>query len=368
MAKNKNQKITKKQKKKIKKEVVKGFKKRPKLYTTLIIILIVAMLAFIFYAYKQGWLNGKKDNGDFDYIFEQSEDGFYYYTGTNMNLGDYYYGIKDIEDSTLETKLSTIIDKDFNPVSYGDARYILAMSDRDPKNSENVIGIYDNDIIANYWIGTGAGAWQREHVWPNSKLGIPRVGTSSKNQGSDLHNLRAITGINQTRSNRYFEEGSGKAITIGKEAFYPGDEHKGDVARILFYMTIKYDFLKLTNDTDKLINNADTNYKPEGAYAGLLNLLIKWHKEDPVSEFEMKRNDFIHKGIATDPKGKEIAPQGNRNPFIDKPELVHLIWESMSISDITKVIEDVEEVNIDIYVFIKIEILYFKENNEIIFN
>ena len=244
-----------------------------------------------------------------------------------VEYSGYYEGIGGLTDDALILALRDILWDGFTKLSYGDARYVLSFSDRDPEtNYSSVRGMYDNDVIATEWISTGAGAWQREHVWPNSKLGIPRVDNYSKNQGSDLHNLRAITGINQTRSNRYFAEGSGIATTIGSEGFYPGDEHKGDVARILFYMDIMYDELNLTNDITMLENNPDTNYTLEGAYAGILDLLLQWHKEDPVDEFELHRNEFIYSGIALDPDGKEINPQGNRNPFIDHPELVDMIW------------------------------------------
>lgn len=244
-----------------------------------------------------------------------------------VEYSGYYEGIGGLTGDALILALRDILREGFTMLSYGDARYVLSFSDRDPEtNYESVRGIYDNAVIATEWISTGEGAWQREHVWPNSKLGIPRVDNSSKNQGSDLHNLRAITGINQTRSNRYFAEGSGIATTIGSEGFYPGDEHKGDVARILFYMDIMYDELNLTNDITMLENNPDTNYTLEGAYAGILDLLLQWHIEDPVDEFELHRNEFIYSGVAIDPYGKEINPQGNRNPFIDHPELVELIW------------------------------------------
>ena len=107
---------------------------------------------------------------------------------------------------------------------------------------------------------------------------------------------------------------------------------KGDVAH--FSHGNMYDGLTLTNDVSKLVDDSKTNYKPEGAYMGLLDVLIQWHKEDPVDEFEMYRNEFIYSGIAYDPSGKEIAPQGNRNPFIDHPEYVHLIWEDRRLGPI----------------------------------
>lgn len=350
-----------KKRKKIEKEIKKSYKKNPKRFTFLLITFLIIVGIGLFFGYKYG-LFDFLNKPEVSYVFEQDSEGFYYYTEDGMSMGEYYYGINTLTDTALRDQLSLIIKKDFNKVSYGDARYILAISDRDPKNDNNVIGIYDNDVIANYWIGKGEGAWQREHVWPNSKLGIDRVDNNSKSQGSDLHNLRAITGINQTRSNRYFEESIGNAKTIGKEAFYPGDDHKGDVARILFYMEIMYDVLTLTNDVSKLENNSKTNYTLEGAFSGKLDLLIKWHKEDPVDEFEQKRNEFIFSGIAKRPDGKDIQPQGNRNPFIDKPELVHLIWEDKTIDDITKPIEDVEEVSINYLFSLRVDVYYKEED------
>jgi len=342
-----SKKMNKKTKNKVKRNAKKLFRKRPLVFTFLLILLVAAALTFLYFAYKEGYLDdlfNREDNNTIDTNyghFEQNEDGYYYYTDIGFSEGEYYHKAKDLVGEDLIKELNIIVNENFNPVSYGDARYVLSYSDRNPEdNFKSVRGIYDNDKISTTWIGSGHGSWQREHVWPNSKLGIPRVNNNSKNQGSDLHNLRAITGINQTRSNRYFAAGSGNATTVGSQGFYPGDEHKGDVARILFYMIVMYDFLELTDDISLLENDPDTNYTVNGAYQGLLSLLIDWHKEDPVDEFEIVRNEFIYSGDAKDPNGKSITPQGNRNPFIDKPELVHLIWEDMTIDQLTKPVEE----------------------------
>lgn len=187
-------------------------------------------------------------------------------------------------------------------------------------------GFYDHDIISTTWIGQGAGAWQREHVWASSKLGMPRPGNSTRSIASDVHNLTAITGVNQTRSSRYFDEGSGTWSLVGSNGFYPGDDFKGDVARILLYMVVMYDTLTLTDDVSLL--TLSESYVPASAYSGKLSLLLQWHLEDPVDKFEIERNNFIYNGIAYDTSNnnRAITPQGNRNPFIDKPELVQLIW------------------------------------------
>lgn len=351
--------------KRAKKQISSDHKKRPKLLAAILSFILVLCGGSFAYLYEEGYLDGGYPNDDpkehENALFEQDENGFYYYQTDCYEPGDYYASAKNLSGEALREELHEIINTGFNPRSYGEARYILAYSDRDPAyNNESVRGIYDKSVIATVWIGSGAGAWQREHVWPNSKLGVERVSNSDRNRASDLHNLRAITGINQTRSNRYYAEGSGEAKTVGSDGFYPGDDHKGDVARILFYMDIMYDELTLTNDVSKLVDNPDTNYKPEGAYAGILDLLIKWHKEDPVDEFEIQRNEFIYSGIAYDPNGKAISPQGNRNPFIDHPEYVHLIWEDKEIEDLTK--KDTSELHLKVQV-IRIYYIKFTQKN-----
>ena len=275
--------------------------------------------------------------------------GFYYIT--NIEAGNYYYNAKDKTLVELENALSVIIQNGIVKKSYGEARDILAECDQVTVEGETYVrGMYDNLKIATYWIASGTGAWQREHVWPNGRLGIGRVNNSSRNQGSDLHNLRAIGGVNQTRSDRYFEEKSATNITgewerIGTEAFYPGDADKGDVARILFYMTIMYDFLTLTNDTDAL--DTYTAYDMSGAKMGVLSLLLKWHKEDPVDDFERGRNEII------------FDYQKNRNPFIDHPEFVHLIWEGKTINDLVKPVPTVTADNLGTIVVLYVEEYYF---------
>lgn len=143
-----------------------------------------------------------------------------------------------------------------------------------------------------YLIYDGMGSYgNKEHVWPQSKLGSTK---------DDLHNLRAAnSGTNSRRSNYPFAEdnkpftGSQPYQLIGS-SWYPGDEHIGDVARIVFYVSIRYD----------LSLNA----------VGNLNTFLEWHELDPVNDFERNRNDKIY-GI-----------QNNRNPFIDHPELVEVYF------------------------------------------
>ncbi|MGI6782403.1 MAG: endonuclease I family protein [Acholeplasmataceae bacterium] len=195
--------------------------------------------------------------------------------------------------------------------SYGEAREILVKSDVAP-GKDTLYGIYDNKEITANW-GKGK-IFDREHVWPNSKLGLKRVTNSNRNIASDPHNLRAINkSTNSSRSNRYFAAGSGSVgYTIGTNEYYPGDDHCGDVARILLYMAVRYKEVLSLVETPK-----DIAYKPEGAEMGKLSLLLEWHNADPVDEFELNRNEVIYQY------------QGNRNPFIDHPELFERVYEQI---------------------------------------
>jgi endonuclease I len=141
----------------------------------------------------------------------------------------------------------------------------------------------------NYNIYTGFGPYgNREHVWPNSKLGSA--------PDYDLHNLRAaVVSVNSARSNYPFTNQVTQMSwqKIGS-TFYPGMEHVGDVARIVLYISVRYG-LNLN-----LVGN--------------LQMFLDWHLEDPVSDFELSRN------------GKIYEIQSNRNPFIDHPELVNIYF------------------------------------------
>ena len=109
----------------------------------------------------------------------------------------------------------------------------------------------------------------------------------------------------------------GKTFTV----YEPQDEDKGDIARAMFYMVARYSshtsssdpYLKLTND-GSLINSRTSSTSNPG-YGGLLNTLLEWHELDPVSDYEIRRNNLIYNNA-----------QFNRNPFIDYPSWVNSIW------------------------------------------
>ena len=209
------------------------------------------------------------------------------------------------------------------------------LADEDPDVSSNVLLIYgfnDTDGVSStdrtrsksdQDVGGGdTGKWNREHVFAKS-LANPNLGTDEPSPGTDVHNLRpADSQRNSTRGNKKFSEGSGNSGTLSNGGWYPGDEWKGDVARIVMYMYIRY------NGNGSKIS--ETNCFPINVGIGnqvandskMIDLFLKWNIEDPVSEFEADRNDALA-GI-----------QKNRNPFIDNPYLATVIWGGDNASNL----------------------------------
>ncbi|NVK51447.1 MAG: endonuclease [Flavobacteriaceae bacterium] len=198
----------------------------------------------------------------------------------------------------------------------------LKQTDLDPTDNTKVVLIYgwddtDSDITNDRTRdkdlhGSGSGVWNREHVYPKS-LGIPNLGTTGV--GADAHNLRpADAQRNSSRSNRKFGAGSGNSGATVTGDWYPGDEWKGDVARILMYMYLHYGNQTLpTNVVVGTVNISDPN---------MIDLLLQWNAEDPVSDLEKQRNPVL-----------EII-QGNRNPFIDNPSFATKIWGGPQAEDL----------------------------------
>ena len=208
-------------------------------------------------------------------------------------------------------------------------------------------------------------SYNREHSIPKSWFGSS---TSKTTPGTDLFHVVPTDGyVNNRRSNYAFGEvasatytsqsgcklGSPKSISISNsilnasgsssqscsssKVFEPMDEYKGDFARGYFGTMVRWandDYQKFTTGDGAAIFN--TAYDA-AHYYGLTGygvaLLLKWHREDPVSQKEIDRND----GIQTQ--------QGNRNPFIDYPDLVEYIWgehsgETVTLSSLTPTFED----------------------------
>ena len=233
----------------------------------------------------------------------------------------YYNSINGLSGSALKLALQNII-ADSTVVrahNYGDMIEILKEADHNPKNGNQVCLMYVETPRAKYdfqTTGTGTGKWNREHIYPQSRGGYSN-GTSDIPDGmnvylptnandlmaghADAHHIRAEDATeNSTRNNKdYGQDYNGPNGNQGS--------WKGDVARAVFYMCVRYNGLDVVAGNP----NNTTTYQ-----LGDLDSLLLWNNLDPRDDFEMNRNNYIY------------TWQMNRNPFIDLPDLASYIWGS----------------------------------------
>ena len=245
----------------------------------------------------------------------------------------YYDNTTDLRGEELKEALYNII-KGHTEYSYTssstDTWDILKEADADSNDASLVVGIYSGfkmDGPAEYDNGQG---WNREHVWAKSRGDF---GTS-RGAGTDCHNLRAADiSTNSARSNRNFDEadvqyidqsgqysGTTNSYTSSSAFIWePRDEVKGDIARTIFYMATRYEGENNEPDlelTEELLD--------QGSIAPIhakLSVLLTWHQQDPVDNYERRRNDIVY------------SYQNNRNPYVDHPEYISMIWGADSASN-----------------------------------
>ncbi|ANZ38722.1 ribonuclease [Lentzea guizhouensis] len=226
--------------------------------------------------------------------------------------GDYYAAAAGKTGPALKTALHGII-RNQTKLSYDQVWEALKVTDQDPNNSANVILLYSGRSQAKTSNGGNANDWNREHVWAKSHGDF---GTAT-GPGTDVHHLRPEdVSVNADRGNKDFDNG-GTARTEAPgnygdaDSWEPRNAVKGDVARMLFYMAVRYE------GTDGFQNLEMNNSVSNGTapYHGKLSVLLQWHQQDPPDAFEQRRNQVIYDQF-----------QRNRNPFIDHPEWVAAIW------------------------------------------
>jgi len=248
--------------------------------------------------------------------------------------GDYYLNALTAQGSELTVFRSALIQsisKDQKKLTYGEVWTALTHTDEDPNDVNNVFLLYKGESIPkNHNASTKPehvtqeehnDYWNREHVWAKSH-GFPK---ESYRGYTDIHHLRpADKTVNSARGNKGFDEGgdpnSESPVNYAdSNSWQPRAAIRGDVARMLFYMDIRYDtgtdntnmpdlvLVDLEETTTETINGIATHSK--------LCTLMKWNYDDPVDNFERKRNDVIYQY------------QGNRNPFIDHNEWVDVIYK-----------------------------------------
>ncbi|AZI68635.1 endonuclease [Cloacibacterium normanense] len=245
----------------------------------------------------------------------------------------YYDGTTGLTGAALKTKLSQIITSGHQTKSYdnlyngypstdSDNYYekdgsVLDIYSENPKGTDPYVYQHGSKQCGSYKVE--GDCYNREHIFPQGYF------NSASPMVSDIHHIVPTDGkVNGYRSNFPFgkvgsanfisENGSKRGTSASPNysgtVFEPIDEFKGDVARMILYFATRYES-KLSSFKD---NDILTNSAFPGVEAWELAVLKEWHTNDPVSEKEIDRNNAAY------------SFQGNRNPFIDHPEYVALIW------------------------------------------
>lgn len=321
-------------------------------------------------------------------------------TGTNLlkNLkpilknGQKYYSY---ESKAAIWQMYEIIDRDWEkspassiPVKYGSynsetniiSNYVYGKNNSDKGSDPYVHALYINRDVENEtkaWGNHNQDQWgiNQEHIWPKSH-GFEESGDGGA-RGDPMH-LWAGNGYSNNVHRNYFygnvdttktytdcgtkySNQTGNLLGVSKTTgsgtvFEPQDCDKGDIARAVFYMVARYNYLSGSDSDGIDANNPNlelvqsSNAPSEGYQStttttgklGIISDLLEWNKLDPVDEFEIRRNDLLFRNYTN-----------NRNPFIDFPQWADLIWgedkgsksanpASDSINDSVIVLKDFE--------------------------
>ncbi len=232
----------------------------------------------------------------------------------------YYLFAKNKQKSELKTALKNV-SSPLRVLEYGSGQGFTweGFYYTDRQSDSNVMDMYSNVVRkqTNYW---AVNEMHIEHSFPKSWWG------AHENMAyKDLFHLYPADAVtNMTKSNlplgevkgtptldngvsKVGENGFGTAYS--ENCFEPADAYKGDFARSYLYISSIYEDFSQLWQSPMLNNNTYPVWKPWA-----IDLLLKWHRQDPVSTKELTRNEAIYQ------------IQGNRNPFIDYPTLADFIW------------------------------------------
>ena len=283
--------------------------------------LIIILLLFSF--------NGETNNvtASTNYLIDSG--GNYYFEYISNLEESYYSTLNGLSDNEFRTELHQIISSgDIKQFSYDAVKNELKDLDEDPNNYNNILCILTGKSMdKNSFGGSGKYFWNREHIWPKSH------GFNDENLRpfTDLHHLRAAEAYTNSTFHNDYDYGivldgvidnfgnsyiSPDKSSTGYGIYEPRDAVKGDIARMIFYMDIRYEGDTLSNNINLTIKSGGSTPSNTNGYLGDLDTLISWHEEDPVDDLERRRNDNV------------FVKQGNRNPFIDHPEYANIIYDA----------------------------------------
>ncbi|KAL7499891.1 hypothetical protein ACHAWT_008739 [Skeletonema menzelii] len=239
----------------------------------------------------------------------------------NCDLSTYYSTLPTSPQQTSRNDMHNLIQSThrhslpYTSSTQSDVWDGLLATDTDPTGQLIHLIYGDKDVAALPYDSGSCDSWNREHLWSRSR-GVGDTGSDN----TDLHHMRpADCNVNSVRSNKYFAQcgtvddwrpHAEAAVDTEKDtkSFLPPASHRGDVARAILYMDLRYD-----GDDPGTVNLVVSDCPedvPDGAGMGYLSQLLQWHLDDPPDEGERSRNEEICANW-----------QGNRNPFVDYPEL-----------------------------------------------
>ena len=235
---------------------------------------------------------------------------------------DPYASLKGLEGAEFKRAVSAIAARGHRPLSYRELWDVLKEADRHPSRPGHVIGLYSRAAIPASCTEGKAPAgceqtWNREHVWPKSKA-FPR---REQWAHTDAHHIAAeLVRCNSLRGNfdldvggRLHPECASRRAAGAAATWEPSDAAKGQVARMLMYVAVRYEGDAVRDKTPnlELVRRSTRDGEPN---LGSLCVLLQWHQTFPVTQQERDRHAAV------------VRFQGNRNPFIDRPELAQRIW------------------------------------------
>lgn len=258
----------------------------------------------------------------------------------------YYNNAAGLTGANLKTALKTIITNSHTPgISYSDlwTAYQTTDIDQHYENDGTILDIYSENPAGadpyNYTYsssqcggsnGPEGFCYNREHIVPQSLF------NDALPMRSDAHFVRATDQkVNGERGNLPFgnvgssnfqslngsKRGNSSSPGFSGVVFEPINEFKGDVARMIFYFVTRYESQLQSFSSGNMLDTSNSPTSWKGIVQWELDVLLAWNALDPVSATEISRNNATY------------AFQGNRNPYIDNPNYVNLVWGTAVIDN-----------------------------------
>ena len=278
----------------------------------------------------------------------------------NYDSGSAIWQMYEIVDRDWEkSPASSTTYGTYNPSTNKIIDYVYGTSSSDKRNNPYIHALYINRDVENLtdaWSDHQQTQWgiNREHIWAKANgfnsegaggaRGDPMhlwAGNGKVNGAS--HAQLSFAFVDKTKSyedagTRYYSNLSGnlrgKSATFpssSNEVFEPQDCDKGDIARAVFYMAARYNYISGSDSDGIDCNNPNLKLVQDVAYAatgynssttkagtlGVISDLLEWNRSDPPDQWEIHRNNLLY-----------VNYTNNRNPFIDFPQWAEYVWGS----------------------------------------